>query len=96
MDLLQTSDAHTAQAANGEGGPIYARYCARHWLRKKRSEGHKTKATQNSWARSEWYTQPSKTLVSILPSCWDHWLLRCSDYQSVSNYFLNFLERSVS
>lgn len=53
MELLQTSDAHTAQAANGEGGPIYARYCARHWLRKKRSEGHKTKATQNSWARSE-------------------------------------------
>lgn len=41
MELLQTNDALTAQAANGEGGPIYARYCARHWLRKKRSEGHK-------------------------------------------------------
>ena len=52
-----TNDPHTAQAANSEGGPICARYCARHWLRK-RSKGHKDERDTELMGQ-EWAVHPA-------------------------------------
>lgn len=67
-ELQQTHSPHAAQAADSKGGPVCARHCARHRLDKEEEQRIQRLETH--------ITQPSKVLISILPSSSDDWPLR--------------------